>query len=138
MKVKFSKSKSFTPAWNGNRDLPPEEQIQVTLKPMHFGDLMTLMDAMGGAKTIQAAQDGATPEELTNQVNITKVVSDTSDMLPRYAVLTGLEDDEGPVSMGDVALYPAYAGLSFEILMELANISMVSEKSEGNSQGQQG
>lgn len=138
MKIKFSKSVAYTPTWNGNRDLPKEEQISVILKPMEFSDLMLMMDAMGGSKTIKAAQDGASEAEITSQINITKVVAETADILLKYAEVTGLEGDDGPLNVGEISRYPAFAGLNFEILMQLTQISMPSEKSEGNSEGQQG
>jgi hypothetical protein len=131
MRVKFSKSVAFTPTWNDNLKLPENERIQATLKPLEFDDLMTMMDAFGGANVVrEAIASGA--EAAQDQFDITKMLRNVGDILPRYVTITGLEDDDGPVDIDGVVRYPTYMGLAAELLIKVSEISMPTESDEKN------
>lgn len=139
MKVQFSKSKKFTPEWNDNKKLPKDEQITVTLRPMRFDDLMNIMDAMGGAKIAQQAQEGVSAEEIATKVDATAFLRENGAVIGKYvSELVNLDGEDGPVSIEEVCIYPAFMSLAMELTMELVAISMPSEQTEGNSPGQPG
>lgn len=136
MKVKFSKIVAFTPEWNDNLQLPEGERVKLNLKPMKFDDLMLVMDALGGQSAVEAAREGGA-EALQSRLDMAKFLGSTRDILAKYASdLTGLDGDDGALTMEDVVTYPAFMGLAIEVLMKLASISTPSETTEGNSEGQ--
>jgi len=122
MKVKFSKQVTITPAWRGNDSLHPADQVKVDLAVLEFDDLVTLMEAFQSK-----AGDGSGVD--------TKVIGAMAkDILPRYAVIHNLSDDDGEVDIIRIAQYPAYLDLTTEILMKLAEVSTPSKEDEKNSQ----
>jgi hypothetical protein len=121
MKVKFSKQVTIYPAWRGNQDLHPAEQVRVELSVLDFNDLVTLMEAFQ-TKT----KDGQGVD--------TKVIGTMAkDIIPRYATIHNLSDDDGVVDAQRIAQYPAYLDLTTEILMKLAEVSTPSKDDEKNS-----
>ncbi len=139
MKKNFSRAVTYTPEWEGNRDLQVSDQIRATLRPMEFDDLMRVMDAMGGAKTIQAAAVSGNTEALKEGVDMTKFLKEVGEFIPKYvAEFSGLEDEQGPVPIADLVRYPVYMGLAFELLMHISTISMPTEETEKNSEPQPG
>jgi hypothetical protein len=127
MKHKFSRAVSFIPEWQNNRGLAPNDQIKTLITPLKVAELLDLMDALGGAKiTTDAAA-------LADNTDLTKVVQQCGHLLPKHITLSGLEDDDGAVSIEDVVMYPAYLGLAAELIMQCAAVSMPSESAEGNS-----
>lgn len=139
MKVKFSNSIPFTPTWNGNDQLPEEDQVKSVLRPMLFDDLMSFFDAIGGAKAAgelkTLAADGNV-EELTNKLDFGKLIREVGNLVPKYATIENLEGLDGPLSAHDIVKYPMFMGLTIELLTKLADISSPSEDAEGNSEGQ--
>ena len=123
MKIKFSREVPYTPTWNGTRDLPEEERVQAVIKPMTVKDLLLVMDAMG--------RRPGQPEE-QGQMDMAKLMAEAGNLLPRYVTITGLEDENGPVSVEDTVKYGAYTALAAELLMECARASMPSEAAEKN------
>jgi len=126
MKVKFSRSVEYIPDWNGNKSLPAEDQIRCIIKPMVLGDLVILLDVLGGSKS-----DDGTNVEMT-AASASKMIEATKDILPKYVTVSGLEDDDGPVNTQQLTMYAQYMPLASEIIMACANISSPSETTEGN------
>lgn len=136
MRVNFSKAVEYIPEWNGNTSLPTVQQIKVTLRPMRFEHVMSVMDAMGGNAALAAAQGGSA-EELAAQINTAHVVTEIATILPMYAEnLLNLDGDEGALSIADISTYPSFMNLAVELLMKLVSISTPTETDEGNSEGQ--
>ncbi len=127
MKIKFSREVPYVPTWNSNRDLPEAEQVKVLLKPMRVGDLLLVMDAMGRKPGEEAGDD---------KVDVSRLIQETGSILPKYAKISNLEDDNGPVTIEEMLNYGAYMPLAAELLMECARVSMPSESAEGNSSPQ--
>jgi hypothetical protein len=138
MKLKFSKNVLFIPAWEGNLELHPSEQISMRLKPVEFEDLMLIMDAMGGSKVMEAyKEDGV--DGAQKMLDATALLKAVKGIIPKYtSELTNLNGEEGPLTINDIVVYPNFMGLAIEIIMKLTNISMSSEETEKNSEGQPG
>jgi len=126
MKIKFSRAVEYIPDWNGNKRLPVEDQIKCVIKPMVLGDLVILLDVLGGTKS----NDGASLEMTASSAS--RMIEATKDILPKYVTVTGLEDDDGPVDIKQLTMYAQYMPLASEIIMACANISSPSETTEGN------
>lgn len=124
MKVKFTRSATYVPEWNGNKELPEKEQISVDIRPMEFGDLLEFFDAIGGA---QAAMEGST------QLDTSAILKIAPSVLSKYVdKVENLEDGDGPVQLHDLMKYPVFMGLASEIIMEIAKISTPQEEAEKN------
>jgi hypothetical protein len=119
MKIKFSKSVKFVPTWNGNRELPEQEQIKTVLSVLKFGDLQRVYEAF-------PKNDGNSADR------VEKFSVLTLEYLPKHCVLEGLEDDDGPVELDRVISYPTYTQLASEILMEIIRISSPKGDDEKN------
>jgi hypothetical protein len=132
MKIKFSRTVVYIPEWNGNRSLPQGDQIICTIKPMVLGDLVILLDVLGGMTNEDGTKTNLTAAEATKMIEATK------DILPKYVEMTGLEDDDGPVSVDQMTMYAQYMPLASEIIMACANISSPGQSTEGNLNAPQG
>lgn len=126
MKIRFSRLVEYIPDWNGNKLLPVEDQIKCLIKPMVLGDLVILLDVLGGTKS----SDGTNLEMTASSAS--RMIEATKDILPKYVTVTGLEDDDGPVTIQMLTMYAQYMPLASEIIMACANVSSPSETTEGN------
>lgn len=126
MKIRFSRLVEYIPDWNGNKLLPVEDQIKCVIKPMVLGDLVILLDVLGGTKS----SDGTNLEMTASSAS--RMIEATKDILPKYVTVTGLEDDDGPVTIQMLTMYAQYMPLASEIIMACANVSSPSETTEGN------
>lgn len=126
MKHKFSRSVRYVPEWNDNHKLAVDQQMVAQIKPLKVDNLIRLVDALGGVKSV------ADPSALQT-TDLSKVVVECGDILPAHVTLSGLEDEDGPVPIEDIIQYPVYIGLAAELLMRCASVSMPSESAEGNS-----
>jgi hypothetical protein len=126
MKHTFSRNVPYVPEWNGNRSLPPDQQITAVIKPLKVNKLLILMDALGGMR-------GGTDPNMLGRAEVTKVLKEVGHLLPEHVAITNLEDGDGPVPMEDIIEYPIYMSLATELLMQCATVSMPSEVAEGNS-----
>lgn len=126
MKIRFSRLVEYIPDWNGNKLLPVEDQIKCIIKPMVLGDLVILLDVLGGTKS----SDGTNLEMTASSAS--RMIEATKDILPKYVTVTGLEDDDGPVTIQMLTMYAQYMPLASEIIMACANVSSPSETTEGN------
>jgi hypothetical protein len=124
MKIKFSRESTFIPEWNGNRALPEAEQVKCILRPMEVQDVMLIMDAMGGQRTVV---DGVAP-----QVDAAKFVTACSSLMPKYVTIENLDGEDGPIKVEELTRFAAFVPLAAEILMQCANTSVPSDVAEGN------
>lgn len=124
MKVKFSRDVVYVPEFNGNRELPPEEQMSVKL------GVMDMLDYVDLAEALQVATNGATEisSDKLNMGQIKALVKSSGEYIPKYASdLKGLEDENGAVDVQALLKYPVYFPLAAEILLELVSVSTLSE-----------
>lgn len=125
MKFKFSRTKDYVPEWNGNRELPEEDQVKAVIRPMEIGDLLAMMDAIGAS--------AANELEAKTQEDYFKIIKEFADIIPKYVTITGLSDEDGEVSTSDLTRFAAYMPLATELAMYAVNISMPTVATEGNS-----
>lgn len=126
MKVNFTKALNYAPEWEGNSKLPADQQFHVILKPVLYSDMLKIREAFRESKK---EGENADPQ----------VIFDVAQsILPRYVTVNGLEDNDGPVTIQDVAIYPMYLGLTMELLFKLSTLSMPTDGDEKNSQPPQG
>jgi len=134
MKVSFSRLVSYTPEWNDNAEAPEAEQVKVKLKPLEVADLIVLMDSMSAAGGGQVDPESLTAMADPNNLDQMKhLLEACGEMIPKYCVIEGLEDEAGPVTAEDLVKFPFYMELSAELLGKLAEISMPTEVEEKNS-----
>jgi len=137
MKVSFSRSVAYVPEWNDNHEAAEADQVKVQLKPLEVSDLIVLMDSMSAAAVGKA--DPATLvalDDVNNLEQMKHLLGACGDLIPKYCVIEGLEDEGGPVSAEDLVKFPFYMELSAELLGQLAAISMPNEVEEKNSEPQ--
>lgn len=120
MKVRFTKNVEFTPVWNGNKELPDADQVKVSLKVMEFATLQQMLDDM---RTL------TTPEGKPDAI---RLLAKSGETLATHAAIHNLASDEGDVTIADLVKYPTFLLLGMEIMMKLVEISMPTEKDEGN------
>lgn len=123
MKVRFSLLTKYTPEWNQNRDLPEDERVTVGLKTLESMDMLELADALE-----RQGVDGEVDSTKMTAKDIKSLLSETGRLLPKYAEVSGLEGDDGPIDINKVVTYPDFMELAVELLMELANISSPTEE----------
>ena len=124
MKVKFSRSITFVPEWNGNKDLPETQQVKVVMKALEMDDLMKLIDQLQHVN-----QDDSNSK-------LKELLGTCGNLIPKYCEVLNLQDDTGEVTADLLVKYPWYLPLSVELLQELASISMPNEVEEKNSKEQ--
>ncbi len=122
MKVKFSLSSDFTPEWNKNKELPEGEQCKAVLRTLESMDLLELADALE-----RQGLEGEVDTSTMSTANIRSLLSETGRLLPKYVEITGIEGDEGPITLEQIVTYPDFMELAVELLMQLANISQPTE-----------
>lgn len=128
MKIKFSLSREFVPEWEGNRELPKKDRITAVIKTLGNADLMELADAMERAGMKEGEVDTTDVPVSTTKI----LLEEVGRLLPKYVVLSGLEGEDGEISIDTVVGYPTFNSLSMELLMELANMSSPDEDDRKN------
>ena len=131
MKFEFTPASKFIPEWNGNRDLPEEEQITMIISVLEMGDLLDLMDLIeSDSSEDQVDSDNLKPS------TVKSIVEKAQQLLPKYITeFQGLDVDSGPISLEDLVQYPQFMSLVVEITFELINISTPNEDDRKNSAG---
>jgi len=130
MKLDFDLETTFTPEWNGNKDLPAADQFTVTVSDMSVADMLIVVDAMASIQDVQADIDtGKVPAD-----QMKAVLTAASEIMPRYCTVHNLNRRDGsPVTVEEVAGHSRYLGLLMEIFGAMVNTSNVSEDDAGNS-----
>lgn len=130
MKTDFSKSHDYTPDWNGNQDLPEDEQIKSVLDVLDMDALMALLDAF-----TEVGLEGEVDTDTVDASKIKPVLEQFGDLLPKHvSSLTGLFGKAGEaLTIEDVVKYPKFLNLSLEFLMELSRISSPTDDDTKNS-----
>jgi hypothetical protein len=128
MKVNFTPESEYVPEWNGNRDLPDDEQIKMNLSVLSMGHILNLMDIME-----QAGHSGQTDDQALDVATTKKLVEMAQEILPQYVKdFRGLEVDSGPIALEAISDYPQFMALIVEITFELINRSSPNEDDKGN------
>jgi len=123
MKSNFSKEKKYNPDWNGNKELPEDEQLVAYIKPMKSGEVIDLTDVLksvgfekGEAKQLSSAQMKA-------------VVKEAGHYLPTYVRLEHADD----FTIQDVVDYTPFLSLAVDLLFTLMNFSSPNQDDVKNS-----
>lgn len=119
MKIKFSKTVNYIPTWRGNAELAPADQIRVELNVLQFNDLLQIME--------EFQKKGADGKPDARAVSALAM-----NLLPRYATIYNLNDDNGAMTIEMIVQYPSFMDLSTELLGKLSEISMPGDKDEKN------
>lgn len=128
MKVRFSKSVEFIPAYNGNKDAAPADQFKADLRVLSTGDLLNVMDAL--------SESGVTGQVDTEKVSVEKmrpVVQLIPQLLPSYVTIRNLYGEDGELTIQDVIGASFFLPLQVELLLELSVISTPTEDAVKNS-----
>lgn len=135
MKYHLSKQVEFIPEWNSNKDLPEKEQVKFDLRVLSMGDVLLLMDTLE-----DVADDKGNVDSDTLTASMTsKLVNEAVRLLPTYAAMSGLEDQDGTeITVNNITEFPQFVGLITEVLFELISISQPNEVDLGNSSGPSG
>ncbi len=128
MKIKFSLKRDFVPEFNGNRELPEADQIKCVLTTLDNFDLLELGDAFTRAGMTDGELD--TSKITTEQARV--LLDATVTIIPKYTEMTGLEGDDGPLTVEQVVRFPDFQVLATELLVELAKISAPTEADRKN------
>lgn len=128
MKVKFSKEQKFVPEWNGNRQLPENEQMFVTIQALTLGDLILLMDGVSRA--------GITGAQLkSGEVTSTPMIGALKEINPvivKYCKISGLDGDDGPITIEQVCDSVHFIPLYTEIMTAVVTLSQPDETETKN------
>jgi hypothetical protein len=128
MKIKFSRTLPYYPEFNGNRDLPPGDQIKCTLTVLNLAELAFVGEII--------AKLGITKENSKIDMNsdVLKAMSaDLAGILAAHATIENLSDENGPVKIEELPLLAPYMTLALELIVELASISAPGEIDRKNS-----
>lgn len=129
MQVKFSKSVVFLPTFNGNTDLPADEQFSAELRVLTTGDLLNVMDSFQSSG-VQDLSDATQRVEVTSLKEMLKLVD---VLLPKYVTIKNLITEDGsPINITDVVASSFFMPLQIELLMQLSTISTPSDQSTKN------
>lgn len=128
MKIKFSLKRPFTPEFNGNKKLPDGEQIKCILTTLDNFDLLELGDAFSRA----GMNDGELDTSKIDAAQARILLDATASIIPKYTEITGLDCDDGPVTVDQVVRFPDFQELATELLVELAQISAPTEADAKN------
>ena len=123
MHIKFSKEVTYLPEFEGDRDLPPEDQITAKLQPMELGELLDLREAFTNAGFEQGSVEQMTSKQMR------AVLSQAGFFIPKYAKLEG----NANFTLDDIVRYAPFFGLAIELLFQLLSISSPNQDDEKNS-----
>ena len=129
MKVKFSRSSVFVPLFNGNRDLPEDEQLKYEISPMDNGDFYDMQDNITQIG-LKPGADGKVDTADLNRQEQKKFVTCGKVYLPHYIKSVGsplLDADGNTISIEDISKLSAFLSLSNELLWELFALSIPTE-----------
>lgn len=113
MKVAFSRQNDYLPAFNNNKELPPEEQLKVTMKVMILLDLLDLTDVLKSVGFEKGDVKDLTIEQMK------ALVKEGGKYIPKYCVLLNADG----FNLEDVVTYSTFLPLASELLFTLLNNS---------------
>lgn len=127
MKVKFTVSQRFEPEWEGNRELPEDERISMTLCPLDLASLVELSDAFRAA----GASENNTE---VSQTDMMPVLNQFKHVLPQCVTdFKGLSNQDGTaIGVEQIIKYAHFTSLAVEILMKIVEISSPSDSDVKN------
>lgn len=133
MKIAFSKCVEYVPEWNGNRKLPPADQVRCRLNVIDMGDLFLLLDVFQ-----KLGISGKVDTDAVTTTALTEVIREAGRMIPKYVQVENLTWPDGSaVTPSDMAGLPNFLHLDAELLMKLAEISAPTDTDEKNSSAPQ-
>lgn len=122
MKVSgFSKTQPFTPAFNGNKELPEVEQFRVKLIPIKLHQLLDVQDTLAQAQPAEG--DKPSSDQLRSIVKL------HGPLLRDHIVI---EQGADGFSIDDIAEYAHFFDLALELLKQLNKISQPTERDVKN------
>ncbi len=134
MKYNLSRDVDFVPEWNGNTSLEVAEQVKFNLKVLSMGDVLLLMDTLESSGAADA--DGNVNSEDLGVGTTTQLVNEATRLLPIYATMEGLVDEDSEViGVDTITEYPQFIGLITEVLFKLIEISTPNDGDLENSTG---
>ncbi len=134
MKYNLSRDVDFAPEWNGNQSLEVAEQVKFNLKVLSMGDVLLLMDTLESSGAADA--DGNVNSDDLGVGTTTQLVNEATRLLPIYATMEGLVDEDSVViGVDTITQYPQFIGLITEVLFKLIEISTPNDGDLENSTG---
>ena len=125
MKIAFSRSRTYTPTWNGNDK--SEDPFRAIIRPTDMATLIDLVDVF------QAAGFNGKVDTDDISVNSMKaIVASGAQALPRFVKIENLHGDDGEVTIQDVVDNAFFMKLALELLAKLADFSSPTDADEGN------
>lgn len=121
MKLALSRAKEFVPDWNGNLQLPADQQLKYLLTPVDNGDFYDLQDCIGRLG-LKATTDGKVDSTNLDVKAQREFLTGAGTYLTRYVKSTGaplLDQNDKEITIEDIGKYAALIGLANEILMEI-------------------
>jgi hypothetical protein len=123
MKAGFSLTKRFVPSFNGNKDLPTEQQLIAVLAMPEVQDVFAILERLS------AAGFKAGEASSVSMSQATQIAKEAGQFIPKYVKLDNAED----FSVGDVIKYPPYFPLATELLFALVDFAQPNEADVKNS-----
>jgi hypothetical protein len=129
MKVKFSRSVTYVPAFGGNQELPETEQFTAELSVLDMGDMLNVMDALEASRVgTQVDTERLTMSQSRPFLEL------APEILPKYVTLNNFTDESGAaIPIDEVVGKAFFIGLQIELLMQLSAISSPGEDASKNS-----
>jgi hypothetical protein len=113
LKIEFSRTREYTPEYNGNKELPENEQLKAQIKVMTLNDLLDLGDTFKQADFEQ----GDLKDMRIDQMKV--LVNGAGKYVPKYVTLQGNDGFD----LSDVVQYPQFLQLAAELLFSLLTFS---------------
>jgi hypothetical protein len=123
MKIEFSRSREYVPEFNGNKELPEEEQLKATISVMRLSDLLDLGDTFKEADF----EEGDMKNMTLDQMKV--LVKGAGQYVPKYVKLSG---NDG-FALDDVVQFPQFLSLAAELLFTLLSYSQPTTADVKNS-----
>ncbi len=130
MKACISRVQDYKPKWNGNLDLPEDQQLTAKCSVFETGDLFDVLEAISK----ETGTEGVVDSDKLDVKQIRKLVKSAGAIVPKYVTLVGAED----FSIDDVSKLSPYFSLCVELLFQLVTISQPTEQDVKNSKPQPG
>lgn len=131
MKTTFSRLRTFVPTFNGNQDLPENEQLKYAIKPLTVGDFYIVLEAVSriaGGKS----EDGKVILDSDKLVGSSQreFLELSEKYIPQYVTSKGaplLASDDTEVPLEEAVGYSPFLSLTSELVMQLMSVSQPTE-----------